>query len=120
MNTYNLKQLINEATHFTESSSSLIDVILVNKANNILASDVCDPFIPNLIRFHCPLAVLLKFLKPKRICYTRKVWKCDLGDYSKYRRLLSAIHWDDVLMGDVDNVANKISSVIKETASSSI
>ena len=120
MNTYNLKQLINEATHFTESSSSLIDVILVNKTNNILANDVCDPFIPNLIRFHCPVAVLLKFPKPKRNCYTRKVWKYDLGDYCKYRRLLSAIHWDDVLMGDVDNVANKISSVIMETASSSI
>ena len=64
--TYNLKQLVNEPTHFTESSSSLIDVVLVNKINNILVSEVCDPFIPNLTRFHCLLAVLLKFLKPKR------------------------------------------------------
>ena len=54
---YNLTQLINEATHFTESSSSLIHVILVNKTTNILASDVCDPFIPNSVRFHCPVAV---------------------------------------------------------------
>ena len=95
MNTYNLKQLINEPTHFTESFSSHIDVILVYKTNNLLVSDVCDPF----ITFHCPIAVLLKCLKPKRNCYTRKVWKYDLGDYCKYRRLLSAINWDDVLMG---------------------
>ena len=114
INTYNLKQLINEPTHFTESSSSLIDVVLVNKINNILASEVCDPFIPNLIRFHCPVAILLKFLKPKHNCYTRKIWKYDQGDYSKYRQLLSDNNWDDTLVGDVDIVSNKISSVILE------
>ena len=120
INTYNLKQLINEPTHFTESSSSLIDVVLVNKINNILASEVCDPFIPNLIRFHCPVAILLKFLKPKHNCYTRKIWKYDQGDYSKYRQLLSYNSLDDTLVGDVDLVSNKISSVILESAYRSI
>lgn len=62
---FNLKQLINEPTHFTEYSSSLIDVILVTNSNSVVASEVCDPFIPNLIRYHCPVAVILKFLKPK-------------------------------------------------------
>ena len=120
INTYNLKQLINEPTHFTESSSSLIDVVLVNKMNNILASEVCDPFIPNLIRFHCPVAVLLKFLKPIHNCYTRKIWKYDQGDYIKYRQLLSDNNWDKTLVGDVDIVSNKISSVILESAYRSI
>ena len=120
MNTYNLKQLIDEPTHFTELSSTLIDVILVNKTSNILASDVCDPFIPNLIRFHCPIAVILKFLKPKRKCYTRKIWKYDQGDYTKYRQLLSMQSWDDILLGDVDTVANKIASTVMDAASKSI
>ncbi|MCG8048302.1 MAG: endonuclease/exonuclease/phosphatase family protein, partial [Candidatus Thiodiazotropha endolucinida] len=61
MKAYSLKQLLTEATHFTESSASLIDVILVNKTSNILSSEVCDPFIPNLVRYHCPVALLLKF-----------------------------------------------------------
>ena len=120
MQTYNLKQLIDESTHFTESSSSLIDVILVNKTNNVLASAVCDPFIPNLIRFHCPVAVLLKFLKPKQNCYSRKIWKYDLGDYTKYRQLLTEYNWDDILVGDVDTVASKVTSVILESATKSI
>ena len=85
---YNLKQLINEATHFTESSSSLIDVILVDKTTHILASEVCDPFIPNSVRFHCPVVVFLKILKPRLKCYKRKVWSYDQGHYFNYRQLL--------------------------------
>ena len=39
MKAYNIKQLINEATHFMEASTSLIDVILVIKTTNILATE---------------------------------------------------------------------------------
>ena len=120
MNTCNLKQLIDEPSHFTRSSSSLIDVMLVNKKNNILVSEVCDPFIPNLTRFHCPVAVLLKFLKPKQNCYRRKIWKCEQGDYSKYRQLLADNNWNDVLKDDIDLVSDKMSSVIMEAVSNSI
>ena len=48
------------------------------------------------------------------------MWKCDQGYYFKYRQLLSDSNWDDILIGDVDLVSDKISSVITETASSSI
>ncbi|MCG7875097.1 MAG: endonuclease/exonuclease/phosphatase family protein, partial [Candidatus Thiodiazotropha endolucinida] len=45
---YNLTQLISEPTHFTESSSSLLDLILVRNCSNILLSGVADPFYPTL------------------------------------------------------------------------
>ena len=61
---YNLKQLIQEDTHFTENSSSLLDLILVRNSSNILTSGVVDSFIPDQIRFHCPILVILKFLHP--------------------------------------------------------
>ena len=48
---YNLKQLIQEDTHFTENSSSLLDLILVRNSSNILTSGVVDSFIPDQIRF---------------------------------------------------------------------
>ena len=41
---YNLKQLIQEDTHFTENSSSLLDLILVRNSSNILTSGVVDSF----------------------------------------------------------------------------
>ena len=37
---YNLTQLIDEPTHYTEQSSSTIDLILVNKPANVLYSGV--------------------------------------------------------------------------------
>ena len=70
-------QLIDELSHYTENSSLLIDFILANNINNVLISKVCDPFIPDLIRYHC----LLKFVKPKQKPFQRKIWKFDQGDY---------------------------------------
>ena len=54
---FNLKLLIQEATHYTEHSASLIDLILVRNESNILVSGVVDPFIPDQIRYHCPTIV---------------------------------------------------------------
>ena len=61
---YNLSQLISEPTHVTKHSSSILDLILVRNINNVLLSGVTDPFIPNQIRYHSPVIVLLKFTRP--------------------------------------------------------
>ena len=55
---YSLNQLIREATHFTELLSSLIGLILVRNTTSIVTSGVADSFIPEQIRFHCPVVVL--------------------------------------------------------------
>ena len=57
---FNLKQLISEATHFTEHSSSLIDLVMVRNSTNVLTSGVADCFIPDQVRYHRPIIVLLK------------------------------------------------------------
>ena len=62
-NSYNLHQLIDEPTHYTENSSSLLDQAIVNKPENVVYSGVSSPFIPDLIRYHCPIIVTLKFIK---------------------------------------------------------
>ena len=61
---FNLTQLISEPTHFTEDSSSILDLILVRNKTNIIFSGVIDPFTPEQVRYHCPTIVLLKFLRP--------------------------------------------------------
>ncbi|MEW8543133.1 MAG: reverse transcriptase family protein, partial [Candidatus Thiodiazotropha sp.] len=118
--TFNFTQLIAEPTHYTENSSSLIDVILANNVNNVLMSEVCDPFIPNLTRYHCPVAVLLKFIKPKQKPFKRKIWKYDQGDYLLYRQTLFETDWDPVLSGETDTVADAITSTIFQAASDAI
>ena len=47
---YNLCQLISEDTHFTEHSSSLLDLILVHNNETILMSGVIYLLLPEQVR----------------------------------------------------------------------
>ena len=53
MRLYNLHQLINEATNFTEHNQSLIDLVLTNNPSFITLSEVGSA-LTDLTRFHCP------------------------------------------------------------------
>ena len=46
---YNLTEQISKHTHFTEHSSSMIDLILVRSNAHILNSGVIDTFIPDQV-----------------------------------------------------------------------
>ena len=86
---YSLTQLITEDTHYTENSSSLIDLILARNKTHVLTSGVIDTFIPNQIRYHCLTIVLLKFLRPVLKTYTRRIWNYKLADFNKFRSSLT-------------------------------
>ena len=66
----NLKQFIQEPTNFTENSSSLIDLFLVRTPSNVLMSGVINNFIPDQTRYHCPIILLMKFIRPKLLIQT--------------------------------------------------
>ncbi|MCG7868140.1 MAG: endonuclease/exonuclease/phosphatase family protein [Candidatus Thiodiazotropha taylori] len=119
---YNLKQLIKEPTHFTEHSSSIIDLILVRNNNNILTSAVTDPFIPDQTRYHCPIIVLLKFLRPKVIAFKRRVWNYKRADFDNFRYLLSQSDLETRLasINNIDESVKYITETIHEAASRSI
>ena len=86
---YRLTQLIPEDTHYTENSSSLIDLILARNKTHVLTSGVIDTFIPNQTRYHCPTIVILKFLRPVSKTYTRRIWNYKLADFDKFRSSLT-------------------------------
>ena len=52
-------QIITEPTHFTENSSSLLDIILVNNKIHVTTSGVGDPF---LIKTYVTIALFLESL----------------------------------------------------------
>ena len=52
---FSLCQCISEPTHFTEHSSSLIDILLLTKPNHLILSGVGDPFLQQDVRYHCPI-----------------------------------------------------------------
>ena len=86
---YDLKQLIQEQTHFTENSSLLIDLILARNTSNVLTNCGADCFLLDQIRYHCPIVLLLKFFRPSVKTFKRQVWNYKLADYNLYRTLLS-------------------------------
>ena len=41
------------------------------------------------IRYHCPISIFLKFIRPKVKTYKRKIWNYQRADFAKYRQILS-------------------------------
>ena len=118
---YNLIQLIAEETHFTEQTASLIDLIIVRNKNNIQTSGVADPFVPNLTRYHCPVFVLLKFIRPKAGTYKRKIWNYQRADFGKFRQILSEQDLvSQVRQNDLDTSVQIMTDAIFNAADQSI
>ena len=89
---FSLTQTINEPTHYTENSSSLLDLIHVLTSNNthIIFNGVGDPFLNQELRFHCPVYGILNFSKPKSKSYLCQTWSYDQGDYNLLRQKASS------------------------------
>ena len=110
---YNLDQLINESTNFTENSSSLIDLILTVNKNNILISGVGEPFLEQNIRYHCPVFCVLNFTKPKTPIYQRKIYLYDRGNYDAFSNDLILTDWQALKSDDIDTYAINVTERIK-------
>ena len=122
MQTYDLKQLIQEQTHYTEHSSSLIDLILARNISNVLTSGVTDSFLPEQIRYHCPTVLLLKFLRPSVKSFKRKIWNYKLADYNSFRTILSEQNLTEKLNlnDDIDASVQTITEAIISAADRAI
>ena len=65
---FSLKQLITDPTHYTETSSSTIDLIFTSNTNNIQLSGTGEPFLEQNVRYHSPVYAMLKFhIKPTAV-----------------------------------------------------
>ncbi|MCG8033361.1 MAG: endonuclease/exonuclease/phosphatase family protein, partial [Candidatus Thiodiazotropha taylori] len=121
MHEYSLTQLISEPTHYTEHSSSIIDLILARNTSNILHSGVVDPFIQDYTRYHCPVVVLLKFLRPRKASFKRRIWNYKLADYDKFRKHLSEsnimekLHSDNNIDHNIQNITDEIFSAAEQS-----
>ena len=118
---YGYHQLIKEKTYYTENTSSLIDLIFVKRPLTISNSQVLDPFVDGMVRFHCPIHATLTFLKPKSVVRMRRIWQYDQADYNKYRKILSEKNWANLVSGDnINGITNNLTDTILFAAESSI
>ena len=107
---FSLYQTITEPTHYTENSSSLIDIILTSDKNNLIYSGVADPFLQQEIRYHCPIYGIFKYTKPTRKSFTRRVWSYDRGNYDLLRTKVANTDWDSLSDPDVNTHASNITN----------
>ena len=107
-NQFSFYQSIIQPTHFTENSSSLIDILLVNNKNYLIVSGVGDPFLNQEIRYHCPIYGIFKFSKPKLISFTRHIWQYDQGNYELLHNKAALFDWDHIKDNDINIYANNI------------
>lgn len=103
-----LYQVIDDPTHFTETSSSLIDIILTNNKDSMILSGVGEPFLQQELRYHCPVFGILNFSKPKRKSYIRHVWFFDRGDFNLLRHKIARTDWGALESQDIDTFAQNI------------
>ena len=113
---YSLYQCIRESTHFTENTSSTIDLVFVHNKSTLLHSGVGEPIFQQNIRYHCPVFGIFGFQKPKQSCYERTIWMYDRADYDLFREKLNAVQWDSVSVDDIDTFTNNLTDTILNTA----
>ena len=109
---FNFEQIINEPTHFTENSSSLIDLILTSNRNTILLSGVGEPFLEQNIRYHCPVFCVLTFSKPLAPLYKRRVFIYDRGNYQAFSNDLVQTDWQTLKSENINTYAENITKRI--------
>ena len=105
-----LSQLITDPTHFTESSQSVIDLIMSSNTDRIIASGVGEPFLDQNIRYHCPVFCILNFSKSIDSPFQRRIWRYKDGDYAGMRNSLSQTDWDSVFTEDIDTSTENITN----------
>ncbi len=95
--------------------------MFIKNKHHVISSFVADPFIPDLVRFHCPIVTVMTFSKPKISAYKRRIWIYDRADYIKYRNILNTVNWNEILLSnELDNNSKKITDIILDAASKSI
>ena len=109
---YSLHSLITESTHFTESTSSLIDLFLTSDTQNILLSGVGVPFLEQNIRYHCPIYCVLSFDKMISPEFSRHVWLYDKGNYRSLSQEIYNTNWEPLKHNDIDIYAHNVEQQI--------
>ena len=117
---FSLYKSVNQPTHFTETSSSIIDILLVSNKDNLILSGVGDPFLGQELRYHCPIYGIFKLSKTKVHSFMRHIWSYDHADFNLLRSKAESIDWTSLQDDDINVYANNINKTINNIASECI
>ena len=113
---FSLHQLIKDNTYYTETNSSLLDLIIVNCPQSIILSQVGAPLLDN-IRYHLPVLGVINSNTSKNHSFKRKIYYFDRGDYNSLRQKLSIVNWNSLFVpNDIDCITSNITKTILDIA----
>ena len=115
-----MHQLITNSTHFTESTETLLDLLIVNNLDLVETAGVGDNILHSNTRFHCPIFGVLNFPKPVEKSFTRKVWLFTKTDFITYKSSLCNIPWDSLISGDINEACKNVTDTIIRVAENNI
>ena len=113
---FSVTQMIVEPTHFTEHSSSIIDLIFTSNKNSILLRGVGEPFLDQNVRHHCPVYFVLNFHKNVAPAFYRHIMLFDRGDYQSLSRDIRETDWESLMSNDIDIYASNITKSYLRTS----
>ena len=113
---FSVTQMIVEPTHFTEHSSSIIDLIFTSNKDSILLSGVGEPCLDQNVRYHCPVYFVLNFHKNVAPAFYRHIMLFDRGDYQSLSRDIRETDLESLKSNDIDIYASNITNRISELA----
>ncbi len=98
-----MKNVIVSPTRITDTTSTLIDPILVNQDQHILKCGVLD--VPSDISDHKITFAIIPFEINSDVSYTRSVWNFKRADFLKFNELILNTDWSVLNNGNVDDAA---------------
>ena len=110
----NLAQLIHVPTYFTDTSSSLLDLIITDSPNYVSDSGTLPPI---ALCHHSPVFVIFNLDVEYHNCFKRHIWLYDHADFNMINDYLLSIPWDLIhddnscINSNVENVTNVIRDV---------
>ena len=87
----NMLFLVEEPTHITTHSATVLDQILTNAPVFIEQVNVSDPISTS---DHCTISAKLKFELPKETPYERHIWQYDKADFDGFRKAITETNFD--------------------------
>lgn len=116
-----LFQIISEPTFYCETSSSLLDPIIVSDKELLVYHEVGENIPEANVRYHCPVSVIINLQKTCNKSFKRKIWDFKNGDYAQYREDLRNIEWDSLINQNHLNAAvSAVTQTILDVAAKNI
>ncbi len=98
-----MKNVIVSPTRITDTTSTLIDPIMVNQDQHILKCGVLD--VPSDISDHKITFAIIPFEINSDVSYTRSVWNFKRADFLKFNELILNTDWSVLNNGNIDDAA---------------